>query len=279
MENIADLLKIFFAIVVFAIALTILFQMTSLAKDTADAVFLAIDRNTYIDYNSYKNDGPNRKVKFTEIIPTIYRYATEGYGVTIIDNKKIVARFDLGTESQVQNCFWTRERYAGVSQQEKDKSDLNKKEILNHLNRYILSKVGASISSEDYLVKLIKEIYSSGDGNPENPVYTSWLNANSFQNNNIAQRVNCDLYGGTTNFSLRNPGINETIKKDIAGSHKAVCNEKGLLAEYQDATFTEYIVQIDKNSYITDENGEKTDLFAYGEIRYTKKREIIYVKN
>ena len=34
-----------------------------------------------------------------EIIPALYRYSQENYGVTIIDNNKIVARFDLDTEN------------------------------------------------------------------------------------------------------------------------------------------------------------------------------------
>ena len=111
MENVADVLKMFFAVTVFAIALTVLFRMTALAKDTADAVFTAIDKNTYMDYNSYEIDGANRKVTFQEIIPTIYRYAQEGYGVTIIDNGEIVARFDLDTESQVSSCLWSETRF------------------------------------------------------------------------------------------------------------------------------------------------------------------------
>lgn len=277
MENVADVLKMFFAVTVFAIALTLLFRMTALAKDTADAVFSVIDRTTYMDYNSYQIDGANRKVKFQEIIPTIYRYAQEGYGVTIIDNNTIVARFDLETESQVASCFWTDERYARASKKEKDKSDSIKEEIKKYLNKYIVQKVKiAEITSVD---PIIKKIYFTGDTTGNDPVYTSWLTSNTYQNNNITQRVNCDIYGGTTNFSLKNPGVNETIIANIAGKHKAVCSGRGLLKDYGDSTFTEYIVQIDRNEYMEDENGENTGLLIYGTIRFTKKREIIYVKN
>ena len=285
MENIADVLKIFFAVAVFVIALTVLFQMTALAKDTADAVFVAIDRNTYMDYNSYEIDGANRKVTFQEIIPTIYRYAQEGYGVTIIDNGQIVARFDLDTESQVASCFWTEARYVRASENEKKRSDTIKSEIVKHLNTYIFGKLGYGQISEDNIDDLITKIYSTGDTTGVDPVYTSWLNSNTYQNNNITQRVNCDIYGGTTNFSLRNPGIHEDDsdlnKPYIAGKHKAVCYGNGLLKQYGDSdlTFTEYIVQIDRNNYIAYENEENTGLLVFGEIRYTKKREIIYVKN
>ena len=87
------------------------------------------------------------------------------------------------------------------------------------------------------------------------------------------------MYGGETNFSLRNPGVNEGDPNYIAGKHKAVINGHGLLNTYKDATFTECIVQIDRNEYIKDDDEQETDLLVYGTIRYTKKRELIYIKN
>lgn len=275
MENVADVLKMFFAVTVFAIAITVFFRMTALAKDTADAIFTAIDKTTYMDYNSYDIDGANRKVKFQEIIPTIYRYAQEAYGVTIIDGGQIIARFDLDTESQVSSCIWSDERNARASQDEKIKSETIKKEIKDYLNKYIVAKVGGSeITNID---ALMKRIYATG--NVKEPVYTSWLNSNTYQNNNISQRILYDLYGGQTFFSLINPGVTELNSANRAGQHLAVCNGRGLWSQYKDLTFTEYIVQLDRNEYIQDEDGENTGLLLYGTIRYTKKREIIYVKN
>ena len=49
MEDAAEALKMFFAVFVFALALTVFFRMTTLAKDTADMVFTAIDKTTYIN--------------------------------------------------------------------------------------------------------------------------------------------------------------------------------------------------------------------------------------
>lgn len=277
MEDAVEALKMFFAIFVFALALTVFFRMTSIAKDTADTIFASIDKTTYMDYNSDVSDGANRKVTFQEIIPTIYRYAQEGYGVTIIDNGRIVARFDLDTESQVASCLWSDVRFANASASEKDKTTAIKEEIKQYLNKYILKKV--KVSELSNIDSLVKDIYSTGDTTGNNPVYTSWLISNTYQNNNITQRINCDMYGGTTNFSLKTPGINETVTTNIAGKHKAVCGGNGLLSTYKYSNFTEYIVQIDQNEYITDENGENSGLLVFGTIRYTKKREIIYVKN
>ena len=290
MENAAEALKMFFAVFVFALALSVFFRMTSIAKDTSDMIFTAIDKTTYINYNADTSNEANRKVKFQDMIPTIYRYAQEGYGVTIIDGNDIVARFDLDTESQVSSCFWSEYRETSASVNEKEKSKAIKEEICEYLNKNIIDKVNnlnPHITTMTYfdinsLDTLIKNIYKTGETDPrKDPVYTSWLSANTYQNNNVTQRINCDMYGGSTNCSWRNPGINEDdINTEyIAGKHKAVCEGRGLLEDYKDAIFTETIVQIDRNEYIKDENGNKTDLLVFGTIRYTKKREIIYVKN
>lgn len=286
MEDVAEVLKMFFAVFVFSLALTVFFRMTSLAKDTTDMIFAAIDKTTYTNYNADVSEGANRRVKFQDMMPTIYRYAQEGYGVTIVDSGNIVARFDLDTESQVSSCFWN-DRYHSASKTEQDKSDNIKSEICNYLNKNIVDKVNSlhpKVTNMNNLDKnsldtLIKKIYATGETNSKKElVYTSWLNSNTYQNNNITQRINCDMYGGSTNFSLRNLGVNETELNYIAGSHKSLYS-KGLLGEYENATFTECIVQIDRNEYIKDEDEQNTGLLVFGTIRYTKKREIIYIKN
>ena len=86
------------------------------------------------------------------------------------------------------------------------------------------------------------------------------------------------MYGGITNFSLKNPGVDETDLNYIAGKHKSFYSN-GLLEKYKDDIFTESIVQLDRNEYIKDENDQDTGLLVFGTIRYTKKREIIYIKN
>ena len=118
MENAAEALKIGFGVLVFGMALTVLFHMSSIIRTTSDEIFMAIDETTLYDYTvdtTYISDG-RRIVTFSQIIPTIYRYAQEDYGVTIIDkdendNDEIVARFDLYTESQVKKCIWNVQDY------------------------------------------------------------------------------------------------------------------------------------------------------------------------
>ena len=284
MENAVDALKTFFAVVVFALAITALFRMTAFAKDTADIVFEAIDETSFINYNADTKEKGNRIVTFQEIMPTIYRYAQEGYGVTIIENGDIVARFDLDTESQVASCFWTDTSYTNASEENREKSDTIKEEMIEYINKYIIDSVNnipdnvnkvSKINDKGALYLRIKNVY--GTGNVNSPVYTGWLKTNTYKDNYITQRINCDIYGGTTNFSLINQGVNETDSTKTDGTHES-CVPGGLFEHLKNANFIECIVQIDSNEYIHDEDGKNTGLLVFGTLRNTKKREIIYVK-
>lgn len=289
MENIAEAFKIFLATTIFAMALAVFFSMTSLAKDTSDIVFAAIDKTTLINYEADITDGANRIVTFQEILPTIYRYSQETYGVTIIDNNEIVARFDLNTESQVSSCYWTSDQYDAAGDEDQRISNKIKYEMTKYLNENIFRTVGITeitlgdenqketIREHDELDAIIKKIYNTG--NPLDPVQVAWLTENTYTDNHITQRINCDIYGGETSFSSKNPGIDE----DTQDTYEAVCNGNGLFNTYKGINFTEYIVQIDSNEYITitDEAGneENTGLLVFGTLRNNKKREIIYVRN
>lgn len=331
MENVAEALKIGFGVIIFATALTVLFHMSSLLRNTADEMFMAIDPTTSIEYlanvdETVDSTDGKRIVKFNNIIPTIYRYAQEGYGVTIIDENNIVARFDLDTESQVASCMWTQSEYGvglnrAASTNAKKNSNIIKLAMEKYLYNNIFSvanvtvpeevtnlynieddDIGISYDTFDWLNNLIKSIYGTGITGVTGtgftistlPVYTSWLNGNKYSDNYITQRVNCDLYGGTTYFNTQHPGVSDNAYEKI-GQHKAVLGGRGLLADYSNASFKEYTTEVDSNEYvIIDKNGNMisqsqitaenendvtvTDLLKYGTIRYTKKRELIYVK-
>lgn len=60
------------------------------------------------------------------------------------------------------------------------------------------------------------------------------------------------------------------------GNHRA-CLSGGLIEWAKDKEFTEYLVKVDRNSYVTSED-ETESLFSFGEIMQTIKREIIYVE-
>ncbi len=61
------------------------------------------------------------------------------------------------------------------------------------------------------------------------------------------------------------------------------CMNKGLLewAKQDDKHFTEYLIKVDKNNYITNETDDpegEDKLFSFGEIMESIKNEIIYVE-
>lgn len=306
MENAAEAFKLILGVTIFGLALTVLFRMTSLARDTADQVFETIDTTIYQVAEEPEN-GANKVVSIEEIIPSLYRYVQEGYAVTIIDAQgsnvigpdNIVAMFDSAIEGYVATCKWSANQYSGSSLNERENSNKRKVVIEKYINNNILNSdilkgyptqkinEGSESANADFtahlsLNSLIGRIYKNvdkdGNDNTQQPVYTDWQSGNRDRDSYITQRVNCDVYGGygKNKYTLFNSrysgGENET--NAIMGGHKAVCGGAGLLATYKNNTFTEYIKVIDQNKYIED-----SDLLKYGTIRYAKKREIIYVKN
>ena len=60
-------------------------------------------------------------------------------------------------------------------------------------------------------------------------------------------------------------------------NHKS-CIYGGLIKNFEDSTFTEYLVEVDRNNYIYSEDTEEK-LFKFGEIMETIKKELVYVEN
>ena len=104
MENAVQALKMGAAIMVFTIALATTFMIFSQAREVSDAVFLATDKDTYMEYiegnridemeTSFK-----RTVGLETIIPTLYKYYDEKYNVNIIkQNGETIRNFEIGKE-------------------------------------------------------------------------------------------------------------------------------------------------------------------------------------
>lgn len=107
MENAADALKIAFAVLVFIIAIAIIFVMVSKVRTTADIVLYYSDKTNFYDHYSGNNEDEktadengNRIVTITEIISTLYRYYKESVAVTIVDGSNSYY-FDIGNETIV----------------------------------------------------------------------------------------------------------------------------------------------------------------------------------
>lgn len=132
MENMADALKMVLGILVFVLGLTMFFIMVPRARDAAETIITEIDKTKYYEYQRYTDGAAvdtwgNRRVKLDDFIPAIYRYSEENYGVTIISNKEIVARFDLDTERACNNWITA--------------SDYNKYQFINETNTKLLDRI------------------------------------------------------------------------------------------------------------------------------------------
>lgn len=98
MENATDALKIAFAMLIFAIAITIIFIMMSQAKSTADSVTYYTDKTNFY----YWNDSSEiKKVSLDQLICNLYNYYKEDIRIAIYDEDgNLNAVFDLSEETK-----------------------------------------------------------------------------------------------------------------------------------------------------------------------------------
>lgn len=139
MENAIDALKIVLGVFIFAIGLTLLFNLSSQARETAEILISENDKTKYYNYYEEATEelidkNGNRIVELKDIIPAIYKYSEENYAVTIVNsNGEIVARFDLDTETACNN--WV------------SASDSTKWNFINEINVNVIDKVNTLASN------------------------------------------------------------------------------------------------------------------------------------
>lgn len=198
MENAADALKIVLGIFVFIIGLTMLFSMASQARETASILISRIDNVRYYDYYEDADEqtidrNGNRIVTIQDIIPTLYRYSQENYGVTIVNNSgAIIARFDLDTENACNN--WPT---ANSDSKSKFISETNKIfEEVNILARKLgkteVNQIPLNLSPEDKeMTSLFKKWYGQAtfSGTVRREYYCLWIGSPGW----IAQRIDSDV--------------------------------------------------------------------------------------
>lgn len=250
MENMVDALKIAFAILIFALAIALTFSVISNIRQTSDVLFEMSDTNKYYvdDLEGYTYtsgaDKINRSVGAETIIPTIYRYYKENFGVTIIAENESgilepIARFDLDTENIMNNWKINSE-------------DTNQKHI-DYLNTYINPNRLTNNGSKSNIWNSASEISNNLYNLTPTKLYT--MNQNELSKRKIAtpwigteqkilQRIKVDIYGGEINF-------------DSNTRYKG----KQLINQLTTHTYTEYFV------FVPAEDVNKTD-----------KLEIIYVQ-
>lgn len=107
MENAADALKLSFAIIVFVVALTILFVTSAKVKSTSDMMFWASDNTNFRAHTVSRGLGDlhngNRTVRYSEVVSTLYRYYNESVAVKVVLNNGNTYNFDIGSETKLDD--------------------------------------------------------------------------------------------------------------------------------------------------------------------------------
>ncbi len=155
MENVANALKIGFAIFVFVIALTITFSFVSQAKSTADHVLFYADKSNFYDYA--KSSGTNRTVSVADVVSTLYRYNSgESIGVIVNLNDNTYT-FDLNNNEYINN-----EEY-----KELDNANNREKNLSEFISDKLLKLPEEAEFNEEFVEIPISGIYDKGEDDTE----------------------------------------------------------------------------------------------------------------
>lgn len=260
MENAAEALKMTAAVLIFIIAIATSFSIFGTAKQTSDSIITMRDKQAYLEsaevdngilytsstaiksgtINGVNNNG-DRLVGKEDVYSTIYRYAKEKYGVTIMNTSgKIYARFDSNTENVMR-------QYGNIESLDEYLKILEKNLKTNYTQNVQLT--------EDKL----KNLYKITTQNKENGNYKTTCGAPWYGNDEeIQKRINVNINGGT----YENNGQRYTIQRNDC------LNE--ILDQRE---ITEVVNEIDQSKYLKD-GDQETDLLQ----QYTMPTvEIIYI--
>lgn len=257
-DNVSNALLMASAMLIFIIALTVTFSLISQTKTTSDTVLYSYDDTKYYDegyeditYTLANENDLNRTVNMETIMPTVYRYIKEHYGVTIMKKDgTIIARFDETTESIVNN--WS----SYLKNEERDHK------CETHYNYIKDLAVAVNLEQEfgnkyrDYndLTNLWEDIYNSTktSGNTKIKYGTPWLGDEA----KIVERLDVDFGEGDATYA--------------AGTHTGL----NLLNKYRNKKFKEIFL------FVSDNSGTETDEITGDSViikANTTKLEIIYV--
>lgn len=173
MENAADALKIAFAVLVFIIAITIIFVMISKVKSTADVVLYYSDKtNFYEHYEERNKDGKgNRIVTASEIIATLYRYNKETVAITIIMDGQTYY-FDVGNEYVVDGE--TKQTIASIEGKERNRGKFINDKLKNCSYKFIEEFSETPIDGKHLIGSDGSEITLSSNGKKVYVTYTQY---------------------------------------------------------------------------------------------------------
>lgn len=237
MENAAEALKMAGAVLIFIIAMSVAFMMITLTRSTADTIFATTDKQEYVDNITamVQTGDENRVVGLDTIIPTIYRYAQENYGVTIIDNGNIVALYDLQVENTVSSISTTWE--AGKASEDK------LKELASKINAYTSYVDSSYTYSDEEYRNLFRKIYLIKKPNSYSCPWTS-------STYNIMKRIGAEMEGSVVYFGDE---TNRELEHDgrIFGANQGFINK--YKNDVRGDTFKEYYYTVKERNPLNDE--------------------------
>lgn len=257
-DNVSNALLMAVAMIIFVIALTVTFSLISQTKTTSDTVLYSYDDTKYyvqgfedIIYTLGNENDLTRTVNMENIMPTVYRYIKEHYGVTIFNkNGEIIARFDETTESIVNNWPTYLKNEIRDGKCEKHYNYLKDLAVAANLQDNFKNKY----RNYNDLTNLWKDIYhlDKTSGNTSFEYGTPWLG----DEGKIAQRLNADFSVETATFAT--------------GSHEGL----NLLNRFSKNKFKEIFL------FVSEDGGTVTDEVTGDSVitkANTTKLEIIYV--
>lgn len=251
MENAADALKMAAAILIFIIAIASSFSLFGTAKQTADSIIGMRDKQAYLEaadldtvlYTSsekiskgevsgFTSNG-DRIVGLSDVISTIYRYAKEKYGVTIVKSDgTVLARFDSATESVMTQWYNIIKNEETGKKAEEQKNDYIEKIKENIGNKYITSTIKLNLESL-YAIDVAGNI-----------------------------KINCGApwYGNDVEIQKR---INADISGDDYTYNGQTYHGKGLLELLNEKKIIEVTNEIDRSKYLQDGDNSTNLLQQY----------------
>ena len=277
MENAVDAIKLGFALLVFAIAITLTFSVVGQARATADAVFEATDKTEFYEYvtDDAYNTQEDRIVSFETILPTIHRYAKEQYAVTIFNKHgEPVVRYDLYTEGFMANWNETIKNLNSgnttiKAEAQKTFDDVKKRlEQVQSVVNKDLEKSGktSAVENKEDIMEYIGDTTSIAN-NSTKLLYRGKTDVNSINivapwvgepDTDTIDRIKADMNG-------------DNYIKNYNGTYQITYYGKNL-KQYKDMQFKEKFIEIaTSGETITDGND------SIETIKGNKKLEIIYI--
>lgn len=272
MENAVDAIKLGFALLIFAIAITLTFSVVGQARATADAVFAATDKAAFYDYATEDdyNAVEDRIVSFETMLPTIHRYAEEQYAVTIFDTDGTpVVRYDLYTEGFMANWNETIKNLNSGNAKIKSEAEITYNEVktrLEQVQSVVNKDLGKNIEIMDY-IGTESTIYdqsllyrgTTSDYNVANrtnvTVVAPWVGE---PDTDTVKRIQADLSG-------------QNYTKDYNGTYQITYYGKDL-KQYKNRKFKEKFIEIATSGETITDGDDSIET-----IKGNKKLEIIYI--